>query len=154
VGIGREERGIAPVGEVGQHRRPLARTCAPDRLSRMKTAMRETTMKTRIKGLLERKMAEPAYRDRFERNYPAFILEVQILRALEKKGWTFEDLAKALHTSKGNISRDLIAGGIRAANLPRLNRMAEALGMGFVPLFIDKKRERAVMFRLQEIAAH
>ena len=111
-------------------------------------------MKTRIKGLLERKMAEPAYRDRFERNYPAFILEVQILRALEKKGWTFEDPAKALHTSKGNISRDLSAGGIRAANLPRLNRMAEALGMGFVPLFIDKKRERAVMFRLQEIAAH
>jgi len=97
-------------------------------------------------------MADPAYRARFEREYPEFVLEVQMLKALERKRWTYDDLAKAMHTSKGNISRDLSAGGIRAASLPRLRRMAEALGMEFVPLLIDRRRERSILPRIRALA--
>ena len=109
--------------------------------------------KTRVTSLIERKLADPAYQARFEREYPAFVLEVQMLKALERKRWTFADLARAMHTSKGNISRDLSAGGIRGASLPRLRRMAEALGMALVPLLIDRKRERSVLPRIRQLAA-
>ncbi len=108
---------------------------------------------SKVKGLLERKIENPAYRARFERNYPAFVLEVQLLKALERKGWTFDRLARALHTSKSNISRDLSAGGIRTASLPRLARMAEALDMEFVPLLVSQKKEKAILPRIQELAA-
>jgi len=108
---------------------------------------------SRAKSLIERKMENPAYRARFERDYPAFMLEVQILRAMERKGVTYSKLAKALHTSKSNISRDLSAGGIRLASLPRLSRLAEALGMEFVPIMVEQKREKAIMAKLQELVA-
>ena len=106
---------------------------------------------SRAKGLIERKMENPGYRARFERNYPAFILEVQILRAMEKKGWTYARMAKAMHTSTSNISRDLSAGGIRTANIPRLSRMAEVLGMEFVPLMVEQKREMEVLAKIQKL---
>ena len=106
---------------------------------------------SRAKGLIERKMGNPAYRSRFERNYPSFMLEVQILRAMERKGWTYARLAKALHTSKSNVSRDLSAGGIMSASLPRLSRIAEALGMELVPLMVEQKKEKAIMAKIQEM---
>lgn len=109
--------------------------------------------RARAKSLIERKLMRQAYRARFEQNYPAFVLEVQLLKALERKGWTFERLARTLHTSKSNISRDLSAGGIRTASLPRLMRMAKALDMEFVPLLISQKRERTVLPKIQELAA-
>ena len=124
----------------------------------------------KAESLLERKLMRPAYRARFERNYPAFVLEVRLLRALERKGWTFERLARALHTSKSNISRDLSAGGIRTASLPRrlapwigarrrqaslprLAKMAEALDMEFIPLLVSQKKERTILPKIQELAA-
>ena len=109
--------------------------------------------KSKVKGLLERKLENPVYRTRFERQYPAFVLEVQILKALEEKGWTFEDLARKLHTKKNNVSRDLSAGGIRSATIKRLSRMAEALGMEFLPLLIPPRLEGKVLPKLRQLFA-
>ena len=109
-----------------------------------------------VRGLLERKIADPRYRARFERRYPEFVLEVQILKALERKRWNLTDLARALHTSKGNVSRDLSAGGIRSASLPRLRRVAQALGMEFIPLLVERKRGASILttagrFQLEDL---
>ena len=105
----------------------------------------------KVQGLLDRKLADPVYRRRFERAYAAFELEVQILNALEKKGWSYNDLAKAMHTSKGNISRDLSAGKINSATVSRIVRIGQALGMVFLPLFIPRQREKEVLAKLQEL---
>ena len=105
----------------------------------------------KIRGLLERKLDSPVFRARFEREYPAFILEVQMLKALERKGWTYDDLARRLHTSKANISRDLRAGGIRSATLKRVTKMAEALGMEFLPLLIAQKAGGRILPRIQQL---
>lgn len=107
--------------------------------------------KTRVKSLIERKLENPEYRARFERDYPAFVLEVQILRALEERGWTYDDLAKRLHTSKSNVSRDISAGGIRSATLKRLSRLAEALDMDFIPLLVAQSAERTVLPEIQRL---
>ena len=105
----------------------------------------------RVKSLLERKLENPAYRKRFEKGYAAFELEVQILNALEEKGWTFDDLARRIGTNKSNISRDLSAGGIKSARVSRLARMGEALGLRFVPLFIPQSREKEVFNKIHRI---
>ena len=107
--------------------------------------------KIKAKSLLERKMEDPHYRKRFESGYPAFELEVQILNALEKKGWTLSKLAKVMHTSKSDISRDLSMGGIRSASIKRVSRMAEALGQKFVPVFISEKKEKKILPKIQEL---
>ena len=107
--------------------------------------------KAKPKSLIERKLANKEYRARFEREYPAFVLEVQLLKALEEKGWSYEDLAKALGTSKSNISRDLAAGGIRSATMKRISRMAEALDMEFVPLLVAQGQERKVLLKIQSL---
>jgi len=107
--------------------------------------------KKKIKGLLERKLENPEYRKRFEAGYAAFQLEVQILNALERKHWTYSDLAKVLHTSKSNISRDLKAGGINAATISRVYRIAEALGLKFYPLFIPQRKEKEVLLKIQSL---
>jgi len=54
----------------------------------------------RVKGLLDRKLENAAYRARFERNYPAFVLEVLLLKALERKGWTFDHPPRTLNTGR------------------------------------------------------
>ncbi|HAH06266.1 MAG TPA: hypothetical protein DCM05_07015 [Elusimicrobia bacterium] len=109
--------------------------------------------KNRIKGLLRRKLEDPGYRERFERSYAAFTLEVQILNALEEKGWSYSDLAKALHTRKSNISRDISAGRINRATVFRLAKIGEALGLLFLPLFIPKAREQVVLAGLHRLVA-
>lgn len=103
------------------------------------------------KGLLERKLENAHDRQRFEAGYAAFTLEVQILQALEKKHWTYEDLAKALHTQKSNISRDLGAGKINSATVSRLAKIGEALGLKFLPLFISEKQEKTILPKLQAL---
>src|SRR5258707_582487 len=100
--------------------------------------MRKKT-KTKVIGQLNRELQDPAYRARFEKEYAVFRLEMQILVAMEKRGWTYSDLAKAVGTSKGNISRDLAGGKINSATVPRLVRIGEALGLRFLPLFIPEK---------------
>lgn len=109
--------------------------------------------KKRVTSLIERKLQNKEYRARFERNYPTFMLEVQILKALEEKGWSYEDLAKALGTSKSNISRDLAAGGIRSATLKRISRIAEALEMELVPILVSQSNEKRILPKLYSLIA-
>ena len=98
-------------------------------------------MKTKPKviGQLNRQLLDPVYRERFEKEYALFKIEVQILLAMEKRGWNYADLARAVGTSKGNISRDISGGRINSATVKRLTRIADALGLRFLPLFVPKK---------------
>lgn len=98
-------------------------------------------------SLFERRMADSAFRKRFEKAYPAFELEVQFLKALEEKKWTYAKLAQTLGTSKSNISRDL-SGGIRKASLERVSRMAQALGYDLLPLLIRQNQEGQFLEKL------
>lgn len=109
--------------------------------------------KKKVKGLLERKLEDAEYRKRFEEGYAAFELEVQILNALERKGWTFSDLARVMHTRKSNISRDLSAGKIRSATVSRVAKMGKALGLRFLPVFIAQNRERALLPKIHRLLA-
>jgi transcriptional regulator with XRE-family HTH domain len=110
-------------------------------------------MKTKTKsvGYLNRKLEDPVYRKHFDKRYAIFQLEVQILLAMEKRGWTFADLAKAVGTSKGNISRDLSGGMINSATLPRLARIGEALGLRFLPLFIPEKSAAEIEPKIRKL---
>ena len=110
-------------------------------------------MKTKAKGLLARKMADPAYRKRHEESYELFKLEVQILNALERKHWTYADLAKVLGTQKSAISRDLKGGGLRAASMDRIAKMADALGLRFVPFCIAESKVKQAIPIIQRLAA-
>jgi len=112
-------------------------------------------MKTRTKvvGQLNRQLQDPVYRARFEKEYAVFKLEMQILVAMEKRGWTFADLAKAVGTSKSNISRDLSAGKINSATVSRLVRIGEALGLRFIPLFIPEKSAAKLAPKIQRLVA-
>ena len=103
-------------------------------------------------SLLEKRLADPKYRRRFEKAHYLFEIEVQIRNALERKGWTFEDLAKALGTQKSNISRDL-NGGLRSASLSRIVRIGEVLGLSFHGLFIPKKKDKEFSKKLPALIA-
>jgi len=107
--------------------------------------------KNKEKTLFDKKMLDKKFRQRFEKEYPAFELEVQILNALERKNWTYSKLAEVMGTSKSNISRDLGAKGIWSATISRLARMAEVLDSDFVPLFIPRSKESEVLSRIQKI---
>lgn len=109
--------------------------------------------KHRARGLLERKLEDPNYRKRFEEGHAAFELEVQILKAMEEKGWTFGDLAREMHTSRSNISRDLSAGGIHFATLSRIVKMGEVLGLRFHPLFVRQEMEKSLLPKLHRLLA-
>lgn len=109
--------------------------------------------KPKAVGYLNRKLLDPVYRARFEKEYALFQLEVQILLAMEKRGWTYADLAKAVGTSKSNISRDLSGGGINSATVSRLVRIGEALGLRFLPVFVPEKRAANVAPKIRELIA-
>ena len=108
-------------------------------------------MRNKPKSMLDRKMEDPAYRKRFEQRYPLFQLEVQLLNAIEEKGWTLSDLAMAMHTHKGNISRDLSSGKIQSATISRITKMAEVLGLKFHPLFVPERKERILMPKIHKL---
>jgi hypothetical protein len=107
--------------------------------------------KSRAKSLLERKLENLEYRKRHEERYEAFKLEVQILNALQKKGWSYTDLAQAINTHKSNISRDLKGGGILSATFSRISRIAEALEMKLIALLIPKEEEQFILPRIGEL---
>jgi transcriptional regulator with XRE-family HTH domain len=110
--------------------------------------------KWRVKSQLARELEDPEYRKRFEADYAAFKLEVQLLLALERKHWSYSDLAKAIGTQKSHISRDLKGGGLSSASLSRIAKMAEALGLRFIPLCIsEKKAKQALPLILKLVAA-
>ena len=109
--------------------------------------------KSKVKSLIERKLENPTYRREFDEGYESFKLEVQLLNALERNHLTYDDLAKALHTGKGNISRDLRGGGIYSATVSRVSRMAKALGLEFIPVLIPTKKLARILPQIEKLIA-
>jgi hypothetical protein len=110
-------------------------------------------VKPKVIGYLNRKLQDPVYRERFDREAALFRIEMQILIALEDRGWSYADLAKAVGTSKGNISRDLSGGGVNSATVKRLTRIADALGLRFMPLFVPKKSAAKLAPKIRALLA-
>lgn len=104
-----------------------------------------------MKGSLNRLLENPKYKEKFDRQYELFKLEVQILNAMEDKGWTYADLAKAVGTSKQNIWRDLKDGGIQKASFDRIGRIASALGLHFHPILLDRKKEKKILPKIKKL---
>jgi len=107
----------------------------------------------KTKGLLARKMEDPAYRKRHEESYELFRLEVQFLNALERKHWTYADLAKVMHTQKSGISRDLKGGGLQSASIARVAKMAEALGLRFFSFCVAEEKADQILPVITRLAA-
>ncbi|MDD5657253.1 MAG: hypothetical protein PHF00_08370 [Elusimicrobia bacterium] len=101
--------------------------------------------KWRVKSQLARDLENAEYRKRFEADYDAFKLEVQFLLALERKHWSYSDLARAVGTDKSHISRDLKGGGLACATISRVTMMAEALGLKFYPLCISEDKLKKIL---------
>lgn len=101
--------------------------------------------KGKPRGLLARKMADPAYRKRHDESYELLKLEVQLLNALERKHWTYADLARVMHTQKSAISRDLKGGGLRFASMSRVAKMAEALGLRLFSFCVAENKAGQVL---------
>jgi|GEM_PF-2048186 transcriptional regulator with XRE-family HTH domain len=95
--------------------------------------------KSKAKSLYEKELQKPEFKRKFEEEYDALSIEVQILNAMEKRDWSYTDLAEAVGTSKSNISRDLKGGGLVAASFSRIRRMVEALGMKLIVLVVPKE---------------
>ena len=112
-------------------------------------------MKTKGKphGLLARKMGDPAYRKRHEESYELLKLEVQLLLALERKHWTYADLARVMHTQKSAISRDLKGGGLRSASMSRIAKMAQALGLRFFSFCVAEDKAGEVLPFIRKMVA-
>ena len=73
-------------------------------------------------------------KSKFERTH----LEWQLVQAIQAAGMTFEDFAAKMGTSKGNISRDLSTRGLGKASIMRIQKMADALNLDFIPLFLPR----------------
>ena len=106
-----------------------------------------------MKGSLNRKLEDPTFRKEFESGYELFKLEVQILLAMEEKGWTYAQLAKAVGTSRQNIWRDLKNGGLHKASMERVAKIAEALGLRMYAIFISRKKEKRLLPKLHRLLA-
>ena len=109
--------------------------------------------KWNVKSQLARDLEDPSYRKRFEADYAAFKLEVQLLLALERKHWSYADLARAVGTHKSHISRDLKGRGLGSASIARVAKMAEALGLKFVPLCISRKKMKQALPFIEKLMA-
>lgn len=109
--------------------------------------------KTKFKSIADRQMEDPEYRKIFEESWPAFQLEVQLLNALERKHWSYSDLAKALHTHKSAISRDLKGGGLRTASISRIAKMADVLDMQFFPICVIEKKVKSAAPIIRKLIA-
>lgn len=107
--------------------------------------------KPQSKGMIEKKLESPDYLKRHEERYSAFKLEAQLLYAIERKKWSYDDLAKVMQTQKSNISRDLKAGGILKASISRISKMADALGMHLVTLLVPKDQVGYALPKIEDI---
>ena len=103
-----------------------------------------------MKGMLNRKLENPKFRAEFEHRQRFFKLEVQILLALEERGWSYEDLAKATGIHRQNIWRDLKNGGLHKASLERVARYAEALGLHAYHFLMNPTQERKILPQIQK----
>ncbi len=104
-----------------------------------------------MKGNLNKKLENSKYRAEFEHRQRFFKLEVQILLALEDRGWTYEDLAKVTGIHKQNIWRDLKNGGLHHASLERISRYAEALGLHAYHILLNPKQEKKVIPQIEKV---
>ena len=102
---------------------------------------------------MERDLENPEYRKRFESDYEAFKLEVQLLLALERKHWSYSDLARAMGTHKSHISRDLKGGGLASASISRIAKMAGALGLRFLPLCVPESKMKQFLPVIKKLVA-
>ncbi|MBI5243237.1 MAG: helix-turn-helix transcriptional regulator [Elusimicrobia bacterium] len=107
----------------------------------------------RVKSQLERDLENPEYRKRFEEEYEAFKVEIQLLLALERKHWSYSDLARAVGTQKSHISRDLRGGGLASASISRIARMAEVLGLRFLPICLPEEKVEQALPLLRRLLA-
>ncbi len=110
-------------------------------------------MKTKVKykTIMDKEMANPEFKKLFEETWPAFQLEIQMLNALERKNWTYADLAKAMHTQKSAVSRDLKGGGLKTASMSRIAKMAEVLGMKFFPLCLTEEEAKKAVPTIKKL---
>lgn len=106
-----------------------------------------------MKSSLLRLLENPPYREKFEWDYELFKLEVLILDAMEEKGWTHHDLARATGISRHNIWRDLESGGLQNASLERIARIVDALGLHLHPVLLDQKKETKILPKLRRVLA-
>src|SRR5436190_3487164 len=106
-----------------------------------------------MSGSLNRKLQDPKFRKNFEHGYRFFQLEIQILNALEDKGWTYRDLAKAAGAHPQNVWRDLKNGGLQKASLERVARYAEALGLHLYHFLMNPQQEEKLLPRLHKVLA-
>lgn len=102
--------------------------------------------------MLARKMENPDYRRRHEESYELLKLEVQLLNALERKHWTYADLARAMRTQKSAISRDLKGGGLRSASMARVARMAKVLGLRLFSFCVAEEKAGRVLPVIKKLA--
>ncbi|MFC1523011.1 multiprotein-bridging factor 1 family protein [Elusimicrobiota bacterium] len=102
-------------------------------------------------NLFEKEMQSPHFRKTFKRQYQQFQLEIQLLKALESAGWTYEQFAGKIGTKRSHVSRDLKGGGLKRASLARIEKMAKALNMDFVPLLIPHGKQSKILPELQRI---
>ena len=109
--------------------------------------------KRKFKTIMVQELENTEYRKAFEEGWPSFQLEVRFLNALERKHWSYSDLAKALHTQKSAISRDLKGGGIRSASISRIAKMAQALGLKFIPICVPENEMEKVLPIIKKLAA-
>ncbi len=109
--------------------------------------------KWKIKGQIERDLQNPEYKKRFDMDYEAFKLAVQFLLALEKKHWSYSDLARAIGTQKGHISRDLKGGGLRTASISRISKIANALDLKFFAVCVSDKKVKAATPIIKKLIA-
>src|SRR6185437_3063764 len=103
-----------------------------------------------MKSMLNKKLEDPKYRAEFEHRQRFLKLEVQILLALEDKGWSYQDLEKATGIHRQNIWRDLKNGGLHKASLERVARYAEALGLHVYHFLLNPEQEKKILPRLEK----
>ena len=96
----------------------------------------------KAKSLFEKEMQKDSFRKIYWEEREEFKLELQFLKALEDLDLTYEEFAKMIGSSKGNISRDLKVKGLNRATIHRIEKMASAIDMEFVPLLLPKDRKK------------
>ncbi len=103
--------------------------------------------------LYEVEMERPEFRKKYLKEYKDFELELQMLKAIERLNLTYEEFAKKIGSSKGNVSRDLKIRGLKRASIERIRKMADALGMDFIPLLLlrDPQRRKAQISELLKL---
>ena len=109
--------------------------------------------KGNVRSQLARDLEDPEYRKRFEADYEAFKLEVQLLLALERKHWSYSDLARAVGTHKSHISRDLKGAGLGSASISRIAKIAAALGLRFFPLCVPEDKIKQALPMIRKLVA-